>query len=130
MADADLRAIFERYGYDPDDPVRGRDIPDRLLHALAAAPLIPPGMPLGRRVLRDAPLAARELETVELLACGRGYKEIAAIQVVTVETVKKRLKVIYRKLGARNAAHAVAIAIAQRLIPLQGANDDKAATAG
>jgi hypothetical protein len=26
--------IFTRYGYDPDDPVRGLDIPDRLIEDL------------------------------------------------------------------------------------------------
>lgn len=115
--DTAVRAIFERYGYDPDDPARGRDIPDRLLRVLARTRAIDVGEPLEGRSLRDVPPAPRELEALELLACGHSYKEIATIQRVTLGTSQARMRSVRRKLGAHNAAHAVTLAIAQRLIP-------------
>lgn len=35
------RAALARFGYDPDDPVRGRPVPYKLLRAIEEAPLVP-----------------------------------------------------------------------------------------
>lgn len=59
---------------------------------------------------------ARELEVLAGLAEGKSCKEIAADLVVSRDTVKSHLERLYAKLGARNAAHAVAISLRGGLI--------------
>ncbi|MES2648375.1 MAG: helix-turn-helix transcriptional regulator [Bacteroidota bacterium] len=58
-------------------------------------------------------LTRKELDTWELLAKGLMYKEIAASQGVTIDTIKKHSKNIYRKLQVRNRTEAVSILILQ-----------------
>lgn len=41
MSDTLVSSIFRRYGYDPEDPVRGRTVPYELLRAIQDAPLVP-----------------------------------------------------------------------------------------
>jgi len=52
-------------------------------------------------------LTKRETEVLKLLAGGYLYKEIAASNSISIETVKKHTKNIYRKLSARNRTEAV-----------------------
>ena len=54
------------------------------------------------------PLSERELEVLTLLASGRSNKEIAKDLFVAVGTVKTHTNNIYRKLGVRNRAEALA----------------------
>jgi ATP/maltotriose-dependent transcriptional regulator MalT len=54
------------------------------------------------------PLSERELEVLTLLASGRSNKEIAKDLFVSVGTVKTHTNNIYRKLGVRNRAEALA----------------------
>ena len=54
------------------------------------------------------PLTERELEVLKLLASGRTNKEIAADLFVSLGTVKAHTASIYRKLGARHRAEALA----------------------
>jgi DNA-binding CsgD family transcriptional regulator len=56
-------------------------------------------------------LTAREREIIGLLADGYGYREIAAQLYLAVDTVKTHGRHAYERLGALNAAHAVALAI-------------------
>ena len=56
----------------------------------------------------DDPLSERELEVLTLLASGRTNSEVARELFVSVGTVKSHTGNIYRKLGARNRAEAVA----------------------
>lgn len=63
----------------------------------------------GRRALVGR-LTELEVRTLELMAEGKEYKEIASAFRVSLETVKTRMRIIRRKLGAKNAAHAVALA--------------------
>ncbi len=56
----------------------------------------------------DDPLSERELEVLTLLASGRTNPEIARDLFVSVGTVKSHTGNIYRKLGARNRAEALA----------------------
>lgn len=49
-------------------------------------------------------------ETIESLAAGETAREMAARLYISTNTVKSRLRTLYRQLGARDQAHAVAIA--------------------
>ncbi len=55
-------------------------------------------------------LRPTELSVLQLLARGSSNKEIAGITGLTLETVRTYVKDIYRKLGVRTRAEAVAIA--------------------
>jgi len=61
-------------------------------------------------------LTLRELQVLEFLAEGQSSKEIANFLAISEATVKGHLKNLYDKLGASDRAHAVAIALRQRLI--------------
>jgi len=54
-------------------------------------------------------LGARERECIVLIADGLTYGEIGAQLGISPETAKMHAGRAYRKLGARNAAHAVAL---------------------
>jgi DNA-binding NarL/FixJ family response regulator len=54
------------------------------------------------------PLSERELEVLTLLASGRSNADIARELFISVGTVKTHTNNIYRKLGARNRAEALA----------------------
>ena len=56
----------------------------------------------------EDPLSKRELEVLGLLAAGRTKSEIARDLFVSLGTVKSHTGNIYRKLGTRNRAEAVA----------------------
>jgi DNA-binding NarL/FixJ family response regulator len=56
----------------------------------------------------DDPLSERELEVLSLLASGRTNSEVAGDLFISVGTVKSHTGNIYRKLGARNRAEALA----------------------
>ena len=60
-----------------------------------------------RNPLQD-PLSGRELEVLNLLASGRTNSEVARDLFLSVGTVKSHTNNIYRKLGARNRAGALA----------------------
>jgi ATP/maltotriose-dependent transcriptional regulator MalT len=62
------------------------------------------------------PLSERELEVLTLLASGRSNKEIARELFVAVGTVKTHTNNIYRKLGTRNRAEALAKTRSLKLI--------------
>ncbi len=62
-------------------------------------------------------LSERELEVLALLTSGRTNSEIARDLHVAVGTVKSHVNNIYRKLGARNRAEALARARDLRLLP-------------
>lgn len=56
----------------------------------------------------EDPLSERELEVLDLLASGRTNSEVARDLFVSVGTVKSHTGNIYRKLGAKNRAEALA----------------------
>jgi NarL family two-component system response regulator LiaR len=75
-----------------------------------------PGNPV--RVLADWPgrtqgLTARESEILALVIQGFRNEDIADALFLGINTVKTHLKSLYRKLGARNRADVVAIALSQ-----------------
>jgi DNA-binding NarL/FixJ family response regulator len=80
-------------------------------------------MPVLRRVAHDArssasrrSLTQRELQILEALADGLPNKTIAHQLSLSEETIKSHLRSMYEKLGAADRAHAVSIALRQRLI--------------
>jgi DNA-binding NarL/FixJ family response regulator len=80
-------------------------------------------MPLLKRFAHDARMAdtrglltLREMQILECLADGESSKSIGRRFSVAEETVKTHLRNLYEKLGASDRAHAVAIALRQRLI--------------
>jgi DNA-binding NarL/FixJ family response regulator len=52
------------------------------------------------------PLTGREKQVLQELATGKMYKEIADRYEISIDTVKKHCKNIYRKLPVRNRAEA------------------------
>jgi DNA-binding CsgD family transcriptional regulator len=52
-------------------------------------------------------LTAKEAEILDLLRHGHLYKEIADLQGVKIDTVKKHTKNIYKKLNVRNRTEAI-----------------------
>jgi DNA-binding NarL/FixJ family response regulator len=80
-------------------------------------------LPVLRKLAEDARLegrrhllSEREIEILELIAAGLANKEIADRLGVTEVTVKAHLRNLYGKLGANNRAHAVTIALQQKII--------------
>jgi DNA-binding CsgD family transcriptional regulator len=65
---------------------------------------------------RPRGLSQRELEVLGLVAEGYTSKEIGARLFVAEETVKSHISNVLACLGARNRAHAVAIAFRQRFL--------------
>jgi DNA-binding NarL/FixJ family response regulator len=79
--------------------------------------------PLLRRLVNQmqgegarADLTPREMQVLEFLAEGLSNKAIANFLSISEPTVKGHLKHLYAKLGASDRAHAVAIALRQRII--------------
>lgn len=79
--------------------------------------------PLLRRLASEAraqgqksSLTSREVQILAELAEGQSNKVIAGALAISEDTVKQHLKNLYDKLGATDRAHAVAIALRQRLI--------------
>ena len=64
-------------------------------------------------------LTARDIELLEHVARGLGNKEIALAIGRSTETVKAHLESIFRKLNARDRAHAVTIALQRGFIHLE-----------
>lgn len=64
-------------------------------------------------------LTSREVDVLQLIACGNANKEIAAQLSITEETVKSRVKNILSKLYANDRTHAVTIGLKRGIISLQ-----------
>jgi DNA-binding NarL/FixJ family response regulator len=100
--------------------VRTVAVGDAALHPAAAALVLQQW-----RMLRSSPnntasprteLTARELEVLVAMAEGLATKAIATRLDVAMKTVENHKARVFSKLGARNHAHAVSLAIAQGLI--------------
>ncbi len=61
-------------------------------------------------------ITEQRAEILNLIAPGWTNQQIADRYSVNIETIKTTIKLIYRALGARNRAHAVAIAHRQGII--------------
>jgi DNA-binding CsgD family transcriptional regulator len=62
-------------------------------------------------------LTPRESQILTLTATGMTKREVGQQLYITEPTVKTHLAHTYKVLGAHNAAHAVALALAEGLIP-------------
>ena len=71
-----------------------------------------------RAASRGRELTPREREVLALMSHGLGNSEIGQRLFVAEETVKTHTRKILAKLGARNRAHAVALAFRGGLVPL------------
>jgi DNA-binding NarL/FixJ family response regulator len=69
---------------------------------------------------RRGALSPRELEILTLIAGGQTNTEIGEALFLATKTVERQVATVAGKLGARNRAHAAAIAVAQRLVELPG----------
>jgi signal transduction histidine kinase/DNA-binding NarL/FixJ family response regulator len=63
-----------------------------------------------------SPLSRREREILSLVAAGHTNAEIAEALFFATKTVERHVATIVGKLGARNRAHAVALAVAHQII--------------
>ena len=68
---------------------------------------LPPTLYMSSNPEKATRLTPKEILVVTDLANGLLYKEIAINQGISIETVKKHVKNIYRKLDARNRTEAV-----------------------
>ena len=66
----------------------------------------------------DEGLSGREVEVLDLVARGKGNKEIARTLWISEATVKSHLLHVYEKLGAADRASAVAVAMQRGLLRL------------
>jgi DNA-binding NarL/FixJ family response regulator len=104
-------------------------MPDKLLEAVEAAfaggtPMSPH---IARRVLEmfrqhappphaDYDLTAREVDVLERLVAGNGYREIAEALFISVYTVRAHLRNIYDKLHVHSKSQAVSKALQEGLL--------------
>ena len=101
---------------------RGVDAALARARALASSGSDPPGPGPGpvrataAGMIRE-PLSARELEVLALIALGLTNQEIAQRLVLSAKTVMHHSSHIYRKLGVRGRAEAVALAGRDGLLP-------------
>lgn len=72
------------------------------------------------------PVTRRELEVLRLAANGNTTAAMARWLGITPDAVNTRLRSVYRKLGARDRTHAVALAMARGLIRPEEITDLKA----
>lgn len=63
-------------------------------------------------------LTPRELEAMTWVARGKTAGEIGEILNITQRTVDERVQAAVRKMGAVNRAHAVALAIRDRIVSI------------
>jgi DNA-binding NarL/FixJ family response regulator len=61
--------------------------------------------------IADFGLSRREREVLEELLHGLGNRAIAKLLCISEDTVKSHVKAIFRKLGARDRGHAIALAL-------------------
>lgn len=79
-----------------------------MVHKSAIVTLIQDGyFQLVKMRKKASGLTEKEQGVLELLHTGMLYKEIAVRKSISIDTVKKHCKNIYRKLGVRNRVEAI-----------------------
>ena len=71
-------------------------------------------------ILYGRPLSERELEVLAAAAGGETMDETAKRLWLSLETVKSHRRNVIAKLGARNLAHAIALAIRNGILSVDG----------
>ncbi len=74
-----------------------------------------------RTSAQSSPLSLRERSILLLMAAGRTNTEIGLTLFLATKTVERQVATIVRKLGARNRAHAAAIAVARHIVDPEAA---------
>jgi DNA-binding NarL/FixJ family response regulator len=75
---------------------------------------------MNRDTIAEAGLSRREREVLDEVRAGLDNKAIAGRLCISEDTVKSHVKAIFRKLGARDRAHAVALAAGTATITQAG----------
>lgn len=109
MDESRLRSILVAHGFGL------ADLDDAPRHTLAASARAIDGA-------GSIELSPRALEVLELVADGYTNRDIGRALHIGVETVKSHVACTCRVIGARNRAHAVAIALRSGLLPRASAN--------
>lgn len=94
-------------------------------HLIVFAPADWPAQELGTIEGNDVAVGAstvspRERQVLTLIAAGADVRQVADELSISTSTVRTHVRNTYRKLGARNRAHAVALAVKLGLIQLPG----------
>jgi DNA-binding NarL/FixJ family response regulator len=76
-----------------------------------------PGAPAAEAPVRHAALTERELQVLRGMASGRSNAEIGRELYVSEDTVKTHARRLFRKLKARDRAHAVAVGFRSGALP-------------
>ena len=87
-----------------------------LWHPWHDHPRQPPARPLVQRGTEDHTMTRGERGILQGMSRGLSNREIGVQLNLSEETVKAKARVLYRKLGARDRAHAVALALRQQLL--------------
>lgn len=73
---------------------------------------------------KSEPITYREMHILNLAAHGYSNKEIAETLGIAYQTVKNNFHKLMKKLGAKNNAHALILAMQSRLITVELVSDD------
>ncbi len=101
-------------------------------HLIVFAPAEWPGDEFGQAEVDDLereplirPLSPREREVLGLIAAGADQHQIGDAMTISAATVRTHVRNLLRKLGARNRAHAIALAMQGGLIELPPLAEDQ-----
>ncbi len=106
------------YGYDPRDPVRGLEIPDKLIRSLGNAPIGDPDQtPHQASWGRNPDLTASERDVLRCLSQGMTTTMAAEALGRADWTVREQIRAARYKLKAKTKTQACCEAIRRELIP-------------
>lgn len=88
--------------------------------AMSGAKVAPTEMAM---TFENGALSARERSILLLMSAGRTNTEIGQTLFLATKTVERQVATIVRKLGARNRAHAAAIAVSRHIVDPEAAAD-------
>ena len=123
----DDKKIFDAICNGADGYLLKKTTPDKIIEALkdvytGGAPMSPS---IAKKVLNSfpkkaaadtEPLTTKEQEILVHLVNGMGYKQIAGLQHISIETVRTHIKHIYTKLHVSSMSQAVVKAINQKIV--------------
>lgn len=123
----DDKKIFDAICNGADGYLLKKTPPDKIIEALkdvysGGAPMSPS---IAKKVLSSfpkktaddtEPLTLKEQEILQHLINGKSYKQVAAAQHISVETVRSHIKHIYSKLHVSSMSQAVAKAIKNKIV--------------
>ncbi|MES2774440.1 MAG: response regulator transcription factor [Bacteroidota bacterium] len=124
----DEKKIFEAICAGADGYLLKKTAPDRIVEGLkdvynGGAPMtasiakkILTAFPKDNHQLNYTPLTEKEKEVLLHLVQGKSYKQIAAANLVGIETIRTHIKHIYTKLHVSSMSQAVAKAIRQKIV--------------